>query len=365
MMKTSIVSIAALAGLAILPTTAISATFEFNLTDWSDGGVLTGSFEAEDLNGDGQIVQFGGIGGDTADFAEVTAFSASYQSGQLGGPIEFDESAFFGEFNLTGLVYNLDGLGTIGDSTFGSIEGLGIDSNDGQYYLAVGPGPVALCDGFQDCGILQENDFGEVEESEESQEFFGTILATNDQSIQVTSGPLGEFSGEFEENALLPDEIDENGRFVFDIDGNIVGTQIFFIDPEIAVGYTYEIDGSEFTAVQAPSLNAVADGDGMYTLMFGTEMVTLLPGEIYTFTDSVTSFKITGIDEALMLDPTDTTAFVTGVSIESTSGSVTVTQAPITINTDPTIAPVPLPASSLLLLGGLAGLFGLRRRVSG
>ena len=177
--------LSAVAGLALMPTISTAATFEFNLTDWSDGGVFSGSFEAEDLDGDGQISQFSG---------EVTGFSATYQSGQFNGPISFDDSAFGGDA-LTGLVYNLDGLGTIGDSTFGDIEGLGVTSSDGNFYLAVGPGPVGLCDGQQDCGVLQDlNGLVFVDDDviidDNDGPFFGTILATNDQSIQVTAGPL-------------------------------------------------------------------------------------------------------------------------------------------------------------------------------
>ena len=73
----------------------------------------------------------------------------------------------------------------------------------------------------------------------------------------------------------------------------------------------------------------------------------------------MSSFTITGIDPARMLDPTDVNGFVTGVSLVTGLGLPgTITQTPITTE----VGTVPLPASGALLLGGLAGVALLRRR---
>lgn len=331
-------------------TTPGASIFEFNNIDWSDGGTLTGFFEAEDVNGDGQISQFAG---------EVYDFSATYQSANFG-TVTFGSDAF-GEGGLTGLVYNLDGLGTIGDSSFGDIEGLGVVDETGEFYLGLGPGPVDICDGTATCGFISNDPFGE-----ESDGGFGSSFAETSSVINVTSGPLGENDGRFEENPLLPDGTTENGGFIFNVDGSVVGGEIFFIDPEIAVGYTYEVTGTTFAAVQAPTLAAVPDGDGLYTLAIGAFETTLAAGQVYNFAaDDVTSFTITGIDTGLMLDPTDDMAFVTGIAVDDVTSTFTVTQTPITQDVGTGTGVVPLPASGLLLLSGLLGISGLRRMRKG
>lgn len=177
--------------------------------------------------------------------------------------------------------------------------------------------------------------------------------------------------GSLETLPLLPDEIGPEGGFVFNIDADdITEGEMIFIDPIIATGYTYEVTSAEFAGVQAPSLSAVPDGDASYTLTFNGMSVDLASGETYLFDDilNITSFTITGIDPALSLDPANTTAFVTGVSLRDLAGSVIgITQTPITFDTDAVtpvdpVAPVPLPASVLLLGGAVAGLGGLRRK---
>ena len=72
----------------------------------------------------------------------------------------------------------------------------------------------------------------------------------------------------------------------------------------------------------------------------------------------VSSFTITGIDPALMLDPTNDAAFVTGVSVVSGGIPGTITQTAITTD----VSAVPIPASGLMILSGLAGMAVLRRR---
>ncbi len=72
----------------------------------------------------------------------------------------------------------------------------------------------------------------------------------------------------------------------------------------------------------------------------------------------MSSFTITGIDAALMLDPTNANAFVTGVSVVNGGVPGAITQTPITTE----VNAVPLPASGVLLLSGIAGFAFLRRR---
>lgn len=181
--------------------------------------------------------------------------------------------------------------------------------------------------------------------------------------------------GSLEALPLLPEEIDENGAFVFIIGpGDFDIGETFFIDPVIAVGYTYEVTGATFDSVTAPTLAAVNDADGYlleYLRSDGMAIsVMIAPGEEVSFTDGgfdgVSLFTLTGIDPALMLDPTDDVAFVTGVSFASLSAAgapAVITQTPITIDTTPT-GVIPLPPSAFLLGFAVLALGAMRRRAA-
>jgi hypothetical protein len=171
--------------------------------------------------------------------------------------------------------------------------------------------------------------------------------------------------GSLESLPLLPDgttTVDGVTVYSFNIPENYAPETTIWIDPVIAVGYTYEVTGAEFFNVTAPSLAAVPDGDGQYVVTYGATSTILLAGQTLTFGpgSAITSFTITGIDPLLGLDPLNPLAFVTGVGLTNISGPATVTMSPITIDTTPSA--VPLPATALLLGAGLFGLGAFRRK---
>lgn len=184
-----------------------------------------------------------------------------------------------------------------------------------------------------------------------------------------TGGPIAPPApGSSEEMPLLPSNdppvdgvIDE---FVFDIPVDLVSEdQIVWVDPAVAVGYTYEVTGAEFASVTAPSLDSVPDPDGYMLSVDGTT-VALAAGETYDFATPVTMFQILGIDPALGLDPESGSTFVTGLSFAAIDGglsSITLTKTPVGGDTGGPVSPVPLPASALFLLGGL-GMIGAAGR---
>lgn len=192
-------------------------------------------------------------------------------------------------------------------------------------------------------------------------------MASTTEEIIVTSGPIGTPLGTAD-NPFLPtfvgiDEEESNG-FTFEIfDFEILPGQTFFIDPDIAVGYTYTIEGSTFTSVTAPTLAQVNDANAQYDLTAVGLDTTIDSGERIEFAlGGVSEFTLAGIDVTPGLDPTDPLAFITGISVDSFAGrSITITQTPI-IQSTPTPSPVPLPAGLLLLAPALMLLGGVRRR---
>ncbi len=190
-------------------------------------------------------------------------------------------------------------------------------------------------------------------------------------SLNVAS--FGDADGSSEDSPLLPDaagfaEGATAPTFSFDVAG--AGEEVVFVDPEIAVGYVYDLIG-EGTIAQfvAPTQAKVNDSDGyVVTLPDGTAF-TVLPGGTIDFVAAgktgVTTFELTGIDQSLMLDPADTTTFVAGFLFSGTGQGSTLTQTALVIDTDAP-PPVPLPASLALLLAGVGGLglVGRKRRAA-
>jgi hypothetical protein len=84
----------------------------------------------------------------------------------------------------------------------------------------------------------------------------------------------------------------------------------------------------------------------------------VMPGAVFGFpTGGVSTFTVTGIDPADGLDPSDTTAFITGLMFEG-DGTFTGAQTPITQS----VAAAPEPGSLALLASGLVGWRLVRRR---
>jgi hypothetical protein len=117
-----------------------------------------------------------------------------------------------------------------------------------------------------------------------------------------------------------------NGVFHFDSVG-LIGGQLYYFDPAIATGYIYATGQGDpnFVSLLLPNIQSNAfdvTWDDGSALVFG--------GQQFFFPDlgGVNEFTVTGIDVADGLDPTNPTAFITGLTFES-DGSLTGTQTPI------------------------------------
>lgn len=143
---------------------------------------------------------------------------------------------------------------------------------------------------------------------------------------------------------LMPD-----GSFQFNM--TVVPGQTYHIDPEVAVGYDYAIGAGNpnFASVALPA----GIGDGLFDI-YGFDPLNQLvlladdwqAGQVFDFgPNGVDRFRVLGIETGAMLDPANTTAFVTALTFTA-AGQFTGTQTPITVDLGG--GTVPEPATWLL-----------------
>lgn len=166
--------------------------------------------------------------------------------------------------------------------------------------------------------------------------------------------PLPEGAGNV---AVFLPSAGPDGKFKFDVE--VKAGEAIAIDPIVAVGYNYEVGSGDplFASVKLPSLGDdqyelwLADGNGVYSFQ-----TVLNAGTEYFFAGTgASSFRVLGIEESLMLDPNDVTAFVTTLTFTA-DGRFTGTMTPITVNV------VPEPQTYALMLLGLGVIAGALRR---
>jgi PEP-CTERM motif len=146
--------------------------------------------------------------------------------------------------------------------------------------------------------------------------------------------------------------------YTFHID-NVAANTPVFIDPAIAIGYSYKIGLGDpnFASVTLPTLTGTAS----YTILLPDgEKITVLPGHTFDFTsisgfsNGVSNFEVLGIDPVSALNAFDPNAFVTELSFVS-AGRFTGEMDPITA--------VPEPSTWAMMILGFVGVgfMGYRR----
>ncbi|MBO9499989.1 MAG: PEP-CTERM sorting domain-containing protein [Novosphingobium sp.] len=163
------------------------------------------------------------------------------------------------------------------------------------------------------------------------------------------------------DSPLLPSDIPAEGSYSFEL--TPVAGQPVFIDPALASGYDYQITSgaNAITAALFPLLPGDADGYTIYALGdLSTILGTVMGGQTFTFASPVQGFTLGGIDPAANVDPSDPTAFVTGLTFQN-NNAVTVSQTAVS-SSAPGAVPEPQTWAMMILGFGLVGMLTRRRR---
>ncbi len=181
--------------------------------------------------------------------------------------------------------------------------------------------------------------------------FFPNLLSVSRSFFDFSLLPEGS-----PPNVVLPTLILGDTPY-YSFNTSVVNGETVFIDPLVAIGYDYQIGAGDpsFASVLLPT----GVGDNFFDLwlwngtQFVDSLIKLTGGIAYTFNSPVDRFRILGIETSAGLDPSNTTAFITGLTFNG-SGQFTGTMTPLTTQ-------VPEPSAFALFGIGLVWL-GLRRR---
>ena len=138
---------------------------------------------------------------------------------------------------------------------------------------------------------------------------------------------------------------------VFSFNVEVSENQLIFVDPVVAVGYDYQIGDADplFRSVVLPE----GIGDGLYDIYLwdGINWISFSTGvaggeEIIFGSVGVDRFRVLGIETSAGFDPSDGTAFITGLTFAG-NGQFTGTMTPV-------LLAIPEPETLVLVAVGFA-----------
>jgi hypothetical protein len=215
--------------------------------------------------------------------------------------------------------------------------------------------------------LVSSIDYRQVVSSDAGEELYEETISNDPGAYALTFAGFGAADGSSEGSPLLPvtATADPTAPPAFTFDVSSAGVDFVFVDPEIAVGYTYFLEGGGSIAkFKAPTLDAVNDPDGYTLVLPDGSTFDVLPGQVVDFVaegyGSLTTFDIVGISEDLMIDPENFTTFVGGFLFSGAGAGSNLTQTAIVVDIDAAV--VPLPPAFAAMLAGLGGLGLVARR---
>ena len=219
----------------------------------------------------------------------------------------------------------------------------GVLEADGRYAFAVRPA-LLRTSGTNPSGSSQS----------------GSLLSQSTTFFEFSTG-----STPLPPGAFLPQVSNSTGTPIFNFNNPVVANQIQFYDPFVAIGYDYQIgdNNPNFASFILPEI-----GDNLFDLYlfndtlsdFVFETIVGSGSEYFFDAQGVDRFRILGIETDAGIDPTDGTAFVSGLSFVD-DGLFTGTMTPISTFVD-NPSSVPLPATLPMLLFSCLVFFGVTRR---
>lgn len=324
-------------GLPIVNTFNVTGSGPSNAAEFHVGALSLPPGGSRPPEGAGLFQDFNGPGGTYSLSADVAAYAPS---GSFDGGVF---SLFFNDGLVDSWSANVssDDAMSVGEVRRHRLQA-NVQAQQGNHSLAIKATRRTLATPIPPFG-----DF------ETPYQYFDNLSVTT-----PSSGGLGSQGNPY------PGEL-SGTEFVFN--GISVGAgRIIYIDPEIAVGYNYSVEGGPlFSSVTPPTgINA----DNSFDLLFASDssctsftqsVEEIFGGKEFIFGSSQKCFSIQGIEVAANLDPTNTLAFETGVSFDRT-GVANITMTPIRASVGPpTTSSVPGPLPVL----GAAAAFGYSRKL--